>query len=124
MSPRSNVKLDSLAVLAATVTYSILEGKLDEIAFFSQQRQWLGGMIGWQPMMAHSAANKRVALTLLVSVNVMDENENFYRTPISKYHIYQCCSQSGRNCNITIYYLVGDGSCILLLCSPNKYPGR
>jgi len=85
MSPRSNVKLDSLAVLAATVTYSILEGKLDEIAFFSQQRQGLGGMIGWQPMMAHSAANKRVALTLLVSVNVMDEN--FYRTSISTMYI-------------------------------------
>jgi hypothetical protein len=36
-------------------------------------------------MAPHSAANKRVALTLPVSVNVMDEN--FYRTSISTMYI-------------------------------------
>jgi hypothetical protein len=72
MSPRSNVKLDSLAAFAAIVPYSILEGKLGEIdCFFSQQRQWRG-VAGWQPMAPHSAANKRVALTLF--------DENFLRT--------------------------------------------
>jgi hypothetical protein len=45
----------------------------------------IGGVAGWQPMAPHSAANKRLALTLLVCVNVMDEN--FYRTSISTMHI-------------------------------------
>jgi hypothetical protein len=75
------VKLDSLDIFAATVTYSILEGKLDEIASFPSSVN----LAGWQPMAPHSAANKRVALTLLVNVNVMDEN--FYRTSISTIYI-------------------------------------
>jgi len=55
------------------------------LLFFSHQRQLAGGVAGSQPMAPHSAANKRVALTLLVSVNVMDEN--FYRTSISTMYI-------------------------------------
>lgn len=43
MSPRTNVKLDSLAVFAATVMYSILEGKLDEIAFLFPGASRAGG---------------------------------------------------------------------------------
>jgi hypothetical protein len=46
MSPSSNVKLDSLAVFAAAVMYSILEGKLDEIASFLFPPASIGGG-GW-----------------------------------------------------------------------------
>jgi len=46
MSPSSNVKLDSLAVFAAAVMYSILEGKLDEIASFLFPPASIGGRGG------------------------------------------------------------------------------
>jgi hypothetical protein len=45
MSPRSNVKIDSLAVFAATVMDSILEGKLGEIAFFTRSVNGGGGRL-------------------------------------------------------------------------------
>jgi hypothetical protein len=46
------VKLDSLDVFAATVTYSILEGKLDEIASFPSSVN----LAGWDQLAANGAS--------------------------------------------------------------------